>query len=468
MTRRNADNHPLGCVCKVCVGFKRSLVDAHSPWKFHGRSGAKDAALAPRFAPKGRVYPTPTVGNESSPPLSNTGVTEFPALRSVSLVMTDSGQIKQTLVRIPAEGQCSVIDWVNFTVHESTWSKTAGLTLISDEQYIAEASRHLEKIFGFPVTSHIGKGKNFYLDSWVLGQNWGFVCFGSQRQTMLIMLNGQGCLNAKKGWEKRLYDFLTIKAVYPKLTRVDLAHDDFTGEHISVDWADQQWDMGGFTITGDGPTLQHLGAWRRPSGKGRTLTAGLRESGKYCRFYEKGKKDGDKDSLWCRAEVEFKSTDRILPFTILLSPSDYFVAAYPCFSIFSSSTNPARIETKKKTAKITYQKALETTRHQFGKYIRVFRGVVGDDAALLDMLQHPDENAWPQRLLIISANLDTCPAPLYYPSENVKHSKFTCSDRFCPVCDEIPLPAYRSVISEILPMLWTRGNYGTQSNNNEV
>ena len=43
------------------------------------------------------------------------------------------------------------------------------------------------------------------------------------------------------------------------------------------------------------------------------------------------KKEGDILSRWTRAEVEYKSSDRDLPFDVLLYPSKYFVGSYPCF-----------------------------------------------------------------------------------------------------------------------------------------
>ena len=58
---------------------------------------------------------------------------------------------------------------------------------------------------------------------------YGKLHYGGQRETLLVELNAQGCIAAKEGWEKRLYDFLA-DAVRPKITRVDVAHDFFQGE----------------------------------------------------------------------------------------------------------------------------------------------------------------------------------------------------------------------------------------------
>lgn len=377
------------------------------------RSGADGAALEAHHAALSEV------AQADFTPINNMGVTTPVAkTEAIELVMTDSGEIKQVMVRTPCNGECAVIDWVNFTVLEDTWFRTARETLISDEQILIEASRHLEKIFGFGITTHRDRGMNFYRDSWVLGDDFGFVCFGGQRATMLVTLNGHGCANAIEGWEKRLFDFLTSVAVRPTITRIDLAHDDFNGERISVDWAEKQWHAGGFTASSGGipPSIERIGNWHRPSGKGRTLTIGRRTSGKFVRFYEKGKKEGDKLSLWCRCEVEFKSSDRIIPFDILLNPSNYFAATYPCFAEFTSIDTPQRITVKQKTAQVVIDACIEVTKHQFGKYLRVFRELFGD-AETLDMVCHADKNAWPKRMKPLTDTAQTSPVPIHRESE---------------------------------------------------
>lgn len=335
-------------------------------------------------------------------------------LGEVELVMTDSGKIKSVMVRRPSAAQTCVIDWINFSVLEDTWFKTAREQLITDDQIIVEASRQLEKIFGFGITSNRGKGMNFYRDSWVLGDDMGFVCFGGQRSTMLITLTGQGCLNAVARWEKRLYDFLTKTAIRPTISRIDLAHDDLAGAYLSVDWAYQQWWDSGFSFKKGGrpPEIQKVGNWDRPSGKGRTLTIGQRSSSKFCRFYEKGKKEGDKSSLWCRCEIEFKSTNTIIRPDVLLDPSSFFVGAYPCLAKFATVETPARMEVKARAQHITVDDSIAVTKRQYGKYIRVFRALFGDKETL-DLITNEDENAFPKRLKPFLSFADTGPAPVH-------------------------------------------------------
>ncbi|PMQ16337.1 replication initiation factor domain-containing protein [Janthinobacterium sp. AD80] len=338
----------------------------------------------------------------------------------VELVLTGKGETKTLLVRLPSSAQCCVIDWLNFTVSEDTWSKTAGRTLITDEEYVEEASRQLEKIFGFGVTTHRGMKLNWYADSWVLGDGMGFVCFGKQNRTMLIMLSGQGCTNALADWEKRLYEFLTQVAIRPSISRIDLAHDDFDGSYLSVDWAYQQWRDGGcsFKKGGRPPEIQKLGNWDRPSGKGRTLTIGQRVSSKFCRFYEKGKKEGDKESSWCRCEVEFKNTNTVINPLILLNPSKFFVGAYPCFTAFRTTETPERMAVKARAQHITVDDSIAITKRQFGKYIRVFRALFGD-LETLDLITNKDENAFPKRMKPFLSFHDSGPVPIHKQAKPV-------------------------------------------------
>lgn len=335
-------------------------------------------------------------------------------LGEVSLMMTDSGKIKTVMVRKPSATQACIIDWVNFTVLEDTFFKTARQTLIADEQIIEEASRQFEKIFGFGITAQCTNGRNFYRDSWILGDKMGLVCFGNQRATMLVMLSGQGCQNAVAGWEKRLFHFLTKVAMRPSISRIDLAHDDINGAYLSVDWAYEQYKLGGYTQKAGGrpPNIERVGNWDRPTGKGRTLTIGLRTSSKFCRFYEKGKKEGDKSSAWCRCEVEFKNTNTIIQFDVLLNPTDFFAAAYPCFSHFVQVETPQRMEVKVKTAQITVDACIEVTKHQFGKYIRVFRELWGDKEAL-DLICNEADDYWPKRMKPLTSNASSGPIPVH-------------------------------------------------------
>lgn len=373
---------------------------------------------------KYKKQPNPTVlsgglkNKVVSTPINKMGVTKFDTqpqdadlpifqhslytIPRTHMILTNDG-VKHVEYRMPAENEIAVIDWVNFTFG----IETMGDKYWQEDEYILDTHRYtaaidsleadLEHIFGFTTSSCRNSGLNFYQQSYVLGEDFGFICIGGQRNTVLIMINGRGCNFAKFGWELRLYNFLVTKAKRPKLTRVDIAHDDFEGKHISVDWGNMQDGLGGFQLGNRAPNIEHKGNWRRPNGKGRTLCIGSRDSGKYLRLYEKGRAEGDPNDNWQRAEVEFKSIDRVLPFDMLLAPSEFFIAAYPCFRDLAQHLQPERIETISKTAQINFQSAIENLKHQYGKYINIFKEVF-EPEELINLISCSDPLAYPKRL----------------------------------------------------------------------
>lgn len=325
-------------------------------------------------------------------------------LDNYRLISTPQGVVP-VLRCVPINNGIAGIDWVTFSFEQEKFGeKYANLKADEVELGLGDAietwlDQWLHEIFGFGLGQKREKGMHFYKYGYDLQDNLGLVLFGHSSKRISIQINGTGCALARHGWNEQLFDFLN-ECKKPKLNRVDLAFDDFDGEFLSVDLADD-WDtQGGFWCGGKQPETQQLGDWKRPSGKGRTFTVGNRTSGKYARFYERGKKEGDEHSLWCRAEIEFKSTDRYIPLDILLNPSSYFKGAYPCLEVLANQLNdynaPSKPEIVKKQSKINWDKAIQITKHQFGKYIRQFRKVY-DDVELLNILSSEKDDV-PKRL----------------------------------------------------------------------
>lgn len=302
-------------------------------------------------------------------PTSNTGGKS----ESVSLVL-ENGKLKEVLKRKHYADKVCMIDWVNVTVHESTFEIM--LNCVTDKEIILGVSQSCESIFGFGITEIRANGANFYKNSYVLGNKFGMVCYGGQRNTVLIMLNGEGCAAARNGWERRLFDFLN-HAQNGRITRLDLAHDDYDGNVFTVDKVSDAYDNGQFNTGGRNPNCEMRGDWRNPNGKGRTFTVGNRTNGKFLRCYEKGKQLGDKISEWVRCEVEFKSVDRVIPFECLLYPSEYFSASYPIFQ--SLSVIQERIITTKRTVEISYERTKKWLKHQCGTALNLVHDLDGFD-----------------------------------------------------------------------------------------
>lgn len=350
-----------------------------------------------------------------STPFYNIGVADtqqaseswaFPRhLDNYQLISTPQGVVP-VLRCSPIENNIVGLDWVTFSFCQSTFGdKYVQLQPEQVELSIGDAietwlDQILFEIFGFGIAQKRHKGMHWNKYGYDLQDNLGVVLYGHNNKRITVQINGTGCALARKSWNEQLYKFLKVQAKTPKLNRVDIAFDDFESEWVSVDLANE-WDTQDlFWCGGRNSEVNHLGDWKRINGKGRTLTIGNRSSSKFLRFYERGKKEGDSLSLWTRAELELKSTDRYLPLDVLLSPSTYFKGAYPALEALCNKLNefvaPEKCELVKKQATINVDKALEIVKHQFGKYIRQFRKFINDED-LLNIISS-DKDVVPKRL----------------------------------------------------------------------
>ena len=285
------------------------------------------------------------------------------------------------------------IDYLSFTFRYEIPSVFASLEFLPGVQttYLPDL---LDKLIGNLLFDVLGlpseelprvfsqRSYKFYEYSSRLGQ-YGYIAFGGERQkgTVLVDLNGTGCAKVKdKDWAV-LHDWM--QGVNATITRVDVAHDDYEGETVSIEKA-LEWDDQRLFNTGGCPPDTCL-IDDRGSLKGKTFYVGNRSSVKYCRVYEKGKQLKDKESPWTRLEVEFKKGKRVIPLDILLNPSVYLAGAYPCTAFLSEVQN--RIKTVKKAARLSYKNILAQGKKQFGRLIDVMMRVeAGDYCALVDQL----------------------------------------------------------------------------------
>lgn len=325
-----------------------------------------------------------------SPTTNRGGKSEIAA----RLVLED-GQVKEIPARRGYGGDHAFIDWMNFTTDESDFF--FGYQCISDEEIIHRVSSKCQEIFGFGISVERPTGANFYHRSYVLGDNYGMVCHGGQKSTVLVMLSGEGCAAAREGWEARLHDFLESKCgVRARITRLDLAHDVYDGIRYSVDRADADFDAGLFNCGGRNPNHEYRGNWKQPTGKGRTVYIGNRDNGKFCRVYEKGRQLGDKASEWVRVEVEMKSVNRIIPFDALLRPGEYLAASYPAFAWINERQE--RIVTIQKKTEIAYTAMVAWLKRQCGAAINVLVAMEGSaDLAIAKIIR---EGEIPSRLKV--------------------------------------------------------------------
>lgn len=348
------------------------------------------------------------------------------------LTVRTSKGVQLIPIRVPVGHEQVIIDAVNFVTHVETYGEMEGVLNDTEmpeaekleliKEFMFEISTVLSDIFGsdFSNITYNGKGIHFYKYGFTIGSNdakLGTIGIGGQNNTVLVMVTGVGCQYADNYWEHNLYNFLKDpNTINPKLTRIDLAHDDFEGSYSSPEIADTADNQGMFSLTNKMPTVQHLGDWKRPTGAGRTLQIGKRENGKLYRGYEKGKKFGDSESLWFRSEVEFGTAGRLLPFEMLISPTEYFAGAYPyCLELIEHAKGEifdtvSRIPCTQKEAEISLNKSIEIWKRQAGRYIAAYRelfvkkdsngNLVSDDSMILDLLQTDKKDFYPKRLRV--------------------------------------------------------------------
>lgn len=315
--------------------------------------------------------------------------TDFENIRKASLsprLFIESGKIKEALNSKPSIENSCIIDYVNVTLHKDTfhWCST-------DSDVLYYMDQHVRYMCGFGITEQRKNGLYRYDRSYILGNNYGHICIGGQRDTILLNINGTGCSFLKKDFPQLLH-LLLSEAVQPRITRIDVAFDDYDGILYSLASCLDIYNSGGFTNGTRKPTISQVGDWSNKTnstGNGRTLYIGSRTSGLYCRIYEKGLQlKNETLKNWVRIEVEFKSVDRIVPFDILINPQDYFAGSYPALS--NHSQKQSRIETYKHEISSDLNHRIAWARRQLGNLIYTMQQQGYTDNGIIEALAKND------------------------------------------------------------------------------
>lgn len=354
-------------------------------------------------ARQARHEPTAELRGDT-PPTVNTGGQSEP----VPMVVLDGRDLKVLTFRQPVDGHFSHIDSLRFTTKELAFDPLR--QCVTEFEFMDSMRHFLKSVFGFETITRQDKGRDFYLWTFLIGDKkcqLGAVSFGgdSQRGTVSVYLTGMGCLHAASGWEKRLYDVLNdhkIKGFGPSLTRCDIAHDDMAGI-INPRHCPELYQSGGFDRLHNRPLASQAGNWigDDPNKKGLTFYVGTRHSSQLLRVYEKGRQLGDTESEWTRIEVQFSSHDRILPLEMLIQPDEFFIAAYPVFTVWFGhwSKLPAKTEIKKKSVEIILESLEFYAAQSYGKLLNVWRGLgMSSEEIVQKMTKGLDMNSFPRRL----------------------------------------------------------------------
>lgn len=340
----------------------------------------------------------------SEPLRANRGVIE--QRDHIELVLAD-GKVKQILKRGHRDGDV-FLDWLSATVNVPGYLKYEGRKSLTDDDIAASFSSELEIVLGtgFGISKKNGFGMHFYKESYVIGQSFGLFCIGHRSNKFLFCLSGEGWLHAPVDAGQRLFHWLSRIDEFGgdvRVSRIDLAvdfyhhgpsHDEFKDAYQRGAFVRQERHINSPDCW---PHYQVFGCVHTKRGreKGITDAVGVRTGDLYLRRYDKGKAEGDPDSTWVRVELEMKSKNTIIPLEMLLQPEIYF-CQYPWLKNLRNSES-SKLETKTKRAEINIDDSKKIIKNQFGKYLRVLRGIANSTEELLDELQS-DEDQWPDRL----------------------------------------------------------------------
>lgn len=280
-----------------------------------------------------------------------------------------------------------------------------------------EIAQHLASHFFGDLfqLSDVGRGR-FY--SWVVrlfnsaGDKVGQVEFGgtnTHRQdgtvTARIELTGDGCrLYETSGGSDHAQRWSLLASLLglcgARLTRVDLAADDFRGAY-PIQWALDRYNDGSFDKRGQRPKGRFIDDMGNDTGK--TLYVGVRKSENQLRVYEKGKEQGDPASPWVRYEGEFHASNRReLPLDMLTDGAPYLVGCYPVLDFVDGVGERLRVAAAQVLANCV--RAVRHFRKQYGPMLNALLHAAGGDESTLHRLiqgtarsslpkwcPHPDE-----------------------------------------------------------------------------
>lgn len=219
--------------------------------------------------------------------------------------------------------------------------------------------------FGFSTLADKRKGWFGYKHAHTIDDDCGLVAFGgeAQKNTLHIEFTGKGCSVIPSWAELRAW----CEQVGAKITRIDLAHDDHSGQTANLGIC-RHWLADGLFSMGKRPPKARL-VDDLGSGDGCTLYVGSRANGKLFRGYEKGRQLGDSSSPWFRLEVELRAKDRTIPLDVLTNPAPFLAGAFPALAFLSEIQN--KIKTVKKAVETSIEKAIDNARNAVGKLVNV-------------------------------------------------------------------------------------------------
>jgi phage replication initiation protein len=285
-----------------------------------------------------------------------------------------------------ADGFACGIDWLTVSISLERLEECAATNL----DYLAQ---FLLGDCGIRVLRPSGRSLNFYENSCVMldreGALCGHVCFGGNRGSLMFDLTGAGCRWVKDWAHVRLQ----LEIVQARVSRVDVALDDFSGQLFDVRELAARAQSGHFAGAGRPPKSRFLDDHGNATGC--TLYVGKKGHKELC-VYEKGKQLKDQTSPWVRAEQRFygkhfrdcedgsASVRGGLPYDILTAPLRYLRGAHALLAELTASISLddllETLHVVKAKVEATATAAVKWLREQCGPTLGLLYRALGEDA----------------------------------------------------------------------------------------
>lgn len=255
--------------------------------------------------------------------------------------------------------------------------------------YEAHIKHIADKVLGMKLAAFRSECRNMYRYHVPLCTQRGeylsgsFIAYGGNGG-LCISLSGIGCqyLFQQPGAAHKLHAYLEL--MKGRLSRVDVALDGFQGEFTPVGAYDlYKSEPNQFTAGGRGRKPETVESHSNCKTEIMTgFIVGSKHSAKMLRVYRKGEQiDKYSNSLWCRAEVQFRNRGRFIPLDILVNPDAYFAGAYLYTRSLLNDVMAKQGEAKTTAQRIAtrsinefaliYQSAKRHLKKQYGKLINV-------------------------------------------------------------------------------------------------
>lgn len=238
---------------------------------------------------------------------------------------------------------------------------------------------------------------------------------------LCISLMGQGC-GLVPNWR---YVADILDDLDARLTRVDIAVDDLTGETFNLQTFKNLHEEGAFVMNGRPPSasfVDDLG-----SNKGCSLYIG-QKGHKQLNVYEKGKQLGDPESEHTRCELRLYAKRLDLPNDALRNPGKYFAGAYPALVAYVIG-EAERLDVKQQMVNASAKAMVRFMRTQGGTALNVIFNAFGDEAVEF-ILEHIVREGRPGRFKSYTGDISALVRNQL--SISINEASHESNNSFCP------------------------------------